>query len=385
MYLQYQNKRKMHRRIVFTMLLCIWVGLMCCSFGEAGAQGDVVLPDLELNGQLSQNLGGYQLPQDFSFEAEVRVDASNQWRHLVEVGGVEYEWHCPLRIEVGNEGQWYIAVGDGGSYVDTDFQGSWQYGVWTKVLFTYVNGVGKFYENDVLIKEFVINKNVGAAPGSLIVGSFKGTERFFQGGIKNGRIVTGELTPGGGSGGGDASLIFQYAPNPTVPRSGFELQRNYSIGTLPPFDMRSHTVSFWVNPNQTESGWASILHFGNNNEQRHPALLFYPGSMRIHYRQATTANHNDGLDPGFQLQPNVWMHVAIVWEDQGGDSYVRVYYNGQVKAEGVKPHPVSASADVNVYASDPWHVSPGGAFLDDIRIYNRALSEQEVIDLLNTH
>ena len=198
MYSPLQRNRYMGLKV----FLCVLMGVVFCPLGDATAQGDVVLPDLEMNGQMTQNLGQYTLPQDFSFEAEVRIDASNQWRHLVEVGGVEYVWNSPFRLEVGNEGEWYFCVGDGASYQEAYFSGAWRYGDWVKVLFTYVNGVGKFYENGVLLHEAAFNKNV-AIPGSLIVGSFQGDNRFFQGAMKNGRIVAGELAPGSASGGED--------------------------------------------------------------------------------------------------------------------------------------------------------------------------------------
>jgi|GEM_PF-3097835 hypothetical protein len=377
-----------HRTSTLVTIIVLFASL-CFPITDATAGETLQLPDTEFNGQTSQTVSLFRLPQSFSFTAEVRIDASNQWRHLIEVGGREYTWHCPLRIEVGNQGQWYIAVGDGTSYVDADFQGSWSYGVWTKILFTYVNGVGKFYENDKLIKEFAINKNVGAVQGSLILGSYKGTERFFQGAIRNGRIVAGELTTGPTTpppqqprppASGDPSLILHFAPNPTTPRAGIVLQKGKQIGTVPASDMKSHTVAFWIKPTQTISGWGSILHVGASNDQRQPGFLFYPGQTRIHYRQATVSNANDGVDPGFQLRLSEWTHVAVVWTNQGSNTQVRIYYNGQVQAEQYKPHPLGISGNQNVWAGNPW--APNAqAFIDDVRIYNRGLSQQEVVGL----
>lgn len=155
------------------------------------------LPNFEFNGQFSETMGVYQFPQAFSLETEVRIDASNQWRHLIEVGGKEFGWNAPLRLETGNEGQWYLAVGDGASYVEAEFPGFWNYGDWTKILITYFNGTIRFYEQGQLIQQFVANKNMGAVQGSLILGSYQGQDRFFQGGLRNARIVTQDLTPPG--------------------------------------------------------------------------------------------------------------------------------------------------------------------------------------------
>ncbi len=150
---------------------------------------------LAFNGQAGQEMGSFTLPHSFTVSADVMVTASDQWRHIMEVGGREYQWHAPFRLETGNEGEWYFAIGDGQSYVDAQFLGQWRFNQWVHLTLTYHNGIARLYENGQLLGEVGIHKNTSAAQGTLMLGSFKGTERFFQGEMKNILIVEGEHAP----------------------------------------------------------------------------------------------------------------------------------------------------------------------------------------------
>ncbi len=47
-----------------------------------------------------------------------------------------------------------------------------------------------------LLHTFTADKDVTLAAGSLILGSFQGTQRYFQGGLRNVSITEGETPPG---------------------------------------------------------------------------------------------------------------------------------------------------------------------------------------------
>ena len=91
---------------------------------------------VEFDGSTSSTVALGTLPASFTVSAEVRVGASSQWQHVIEFGGVEHGNDAPFRLEVGNEGQWYVAVGDGASFSAADIQGAWNYGSWTQITVT---------------------------------------------------------------------------------------------------------------------------------------------------------------------------------------------------------------------------------------------------------
>ena len=130
--------------------------------------------------------GEYALPESFSFRAQLRIFPetdprnSDKWRHVIELGAAEYEWNCPFRLEVGDEGEWYVAVGDGNNYNDLNVNGGWTYGQVVYLLFTFANGVGKLYQDGVLIGELRTNLNISGIPGTLITGSHVAGDRFLE-------------------------------------------------------------------------------------------------------------------------------------------------------------------------------------------------------------
>lgn len=150
-----------------------------------------VSPLQEFGGGDANTVGQVQLPNAFAVHAEVRVDASSQWNHVIEVGGAEWEFNAPFRLEVGDEGQWYVAVGDGASFAEAEIAGTWRYGDWVRVLFTYDGTTGHLYEANGLQAEYELlgsfnaGKDVTKAAGSLVLGSYAGTSRYFKGALRN--------------------------------------------------------------------------------------------------------------------------------------------------------------------------------------------------------
>ncbi len=159
---------------------------------------------MEFDGTASTTVIGesYALPNSFTFSAEMRVDASSPHNYVIEIGGTEAGYEQAFRLEVANEGQWYVAFGDRQSYADAEFMGGWTYGAWTQVTVTYDQGVCNLYENDQLIHTFTPDKDV-ALGGTLFLGSLAGTSAFFDGALRNMSITEGVpeevFVDGGGS------------------------------------------------------------------------------------------------------------------------------------------------------------------------------------------
>ena len=130
--------------------------------------------------------GEYALPESFSFRAQLRIfpetDPRNRekWRHVIELGAPEYGWNCPFRLEVGDEGEWYVAVGDGTTYSDLTVNGGWTYNQDIYLLFAFENGVGKLYQDGVLIGELYTNLDISGIPGTLLTGSHVASGRFLE-------------------------------------------------------------------------------------------------------------------------------------------------------------------------------------------------------------
>lgn len=143
------------------------------------------------DGAKSLNLGTHSLPPAFAIDIYARIDQSQQWDHLIEVGTIEHEWNGPLRLEVGQEGEWYVSVGDGTRYAEATFDGGWSYGEDLHIRFRYDSntGSGMFEQYDASSGGFRQLGTITGGPdvtdveGTAIIGSMEGTSRFFRGSI----------------------------------------------------------------------------------------------------------------------------------------------------------------------------------------------------------
>ena len=123
-----------------------------------------------------------------------------------------------------------------------------------------------------------------------------------------------------------------------------------------------YAVQFEFTPTAAAGGWANIIHFtadGGNccaYGQRIPGVWFYGGTTRLHIRDGSTANGNDGCDPAEQLAIGATTTVRIQMVDGG----VEVMYDGISKCTSAARTRASFNG-IMVYACDPWHEVAAGS------------------------
>jgi hypothetical protein len=89
---------------------------------------------------------------------------------------------------------------------------------------------------------------------------------------------------------------------------------------------------------------------------------------------------NRSVGGGTALTPGTWYHVAGVYSDQG--NYIRTYVNGKLDKELVTTALLGLSAGPLRLGREPF--SQGSFFsgkLDDVRVYNYALTPAEIMSL----
>jgi hypothetical protein len=134
------------------------------------------------------------------------------------------------------------------------------------------------------------------------------------------------------------------------------------------------SVAFWMRVEQAPNGqWRALIHKGSTNYERTFALWLRPGDQRLHFRISTTASWNEGGNSVGALALNQWTHVAYV---KAGNR-LTLYLNGIKDSEVTLAGTVLGNTGPLYVGKDPWY---GGAAssLDDLRIYNRALTAAEV-------
>ncbi len=156
-------------------------------------------------------------------------------------------------------------------------------------------------------------------------------------------------------------------------------------GALPVADI--FTISFLA-LSQNETGYSNILCDGGSNSPGNNFLINFRGNnIGIRADKNATLNYED-TSP-VELQDlglvNTWVHV--VWIMTPGCS--KVFVNGTLKSTIYETGSNVGYHDYNSYIGARDVVSaPGNYFkgkLDELKIYNREFSEQEVIALYNSY
>ena len=140
------------------------------------------------------------------------------------------------------------------------------------------------------------------------------------------------------------------------------------------------TVELWFKPLAVPGGYAMIISKGESGAwyERNYALFAHNvgGSLKIHYSYGSdTDDSYHSWDSTGSLQLNKWYHVVFTYDG----SYARLYINGKLDSERSD----TATPDANgqpLYLGGSPDWAPAQAVIDEVRIYNRALSADEVVD-----
>jgi hypothetical protein len=129
------------------------------------------------------------------------------------------------------------------------------------------------------------------------------------------------------------------------------------------------TLGMTIKPFGVEGGWGNIIHVsatGNNccnYGDRIPAVWFYPGELRLHIRDGSNANGNDGCDPEDQLVVDEATDFRL--EIRG--FAIQVFYNDELKCEAPRVDGRTSHDNARVWMADPWH-AVAQATVDDVYI-----------------
>jgi len=138
-------------------------------------------------------------------------------------------------------------------------------------------------------------------------------------------------------------------------------------------------ITFWIYLTSDSTGqWRTILHKGNHDQERTPSVFLEPQARGIEMFVSTT----DSTQPsGERLWSNTflslrkWTHVATCAEGRN----LRMFINGILDAENTTVGVPQLNMGPIWVGNDPWRPYGGtGAHLDELRIYNRILTSDEI-------
>ncbi|MBW5448253.1 hypothetical protein GE107_19590 [Cohnella sp. CFH 77786] len=138
------------------------------------------------------------------------------------------------------------------------------------------------------------------------------------------------------------------------------------------------TVSAWVNPDRLPV-WSRVFDFGSSTTSFAFLTLNNGANMRLGLRSGGTIQDIDGIK---FPETGGWQHIAVTLEGKTAT----LYLNGREVAKNsnmtLKPsdlgHSIQNYIGKSQFSADPYYDGK----IDDFRIYGRALSGQEVMDLM---
>lgn len=153
--------------------------------------------------------------------------------------------------------------------------------------------------------------------------------------------------------------------------------------TIPPGIYFNNSFSFlvWVKAFKF-APWSRIIDFGNGPAQDNIVVsLSYYYNYTVYISIYRGSNLLNIVSEGTKLPKNTWFHLATVYDGQN----LMMYVNGNLVANSTTGGP-SGLLRTNCYIGrSNWHTdSDAYACYDDLMIYNRALSLDEVQNCMNT-
>jgi hypothetical protein len=138
---------------------------------------------------------------------------------------------------------------------------------------------------------------------------------------------------------------------------------------------RSFTVSMWVNPRQEGGDQQCVLSQTQVNAQ----------NTSLHYRLYTNGTtrmgfYSNDLDAPASLIADEWQHVCF-WLDVDNDDR-RIYVNGEQVAQDAGKAGIAYLGTAGDTYIGSWGAT-GQKFnglIDEVQIWNRALSDQDILD-----
>ena len=171
-------------------------------------------------------------------------------------------------------------------------------------------------------------------------------------------------------------------PTVVTPAADYIQLPNGITGSLTDF-----TVAAWVKMDATKD-WMRVFDFGAGTDH----YMFLSGnvsSVRFAFKNATGGSE-EGISSTNPLPVGKWAHVAITCSYTGGVGTGKLYINGSVvgtnNAITITPAALDVALGVptsqNYIAKSQWNDPGFNGTIDEFRIYNRAASNAEILQMM---
>ncbi len=145
-----------------------------------------------------------------------------------------------------------------------------------------------------------------------------------------------------------------------------------SIAGALPAGGEPRTLSVWVKQSQADAG--NYISWGYTNNHQRFSLMDFQNNLNL-------SQHTDDFTTSYQTVANQWKHYVITYD---GTDKIKFYVDGVFIVEITKNVLTTTSNQPLVFGARPTDFGESfHGILDEVRIYNRALSATDVTELYN--
>jgi len=140
------------------------------------------------------------------------------------------------------------------------------------------------------------------------------------------------------------------------------------------------TIAAWVNPaNSGQGGYGRIVDKLDSSADRNGydfTVKSGTPQLRVKFHTGDAGIVLESTDDS--VNKNEWTHVAVTYDKDAGSNNLKIYINGLQDNQGADTDAIpTSSVNLRIGNSQSWARAFDG-IIDEVRIYNRALTESEI-------
>jgi hypothetical protein len=141
----------------------------------------------------------------------------------------------------------------------------------------------------------------------------------------------------------------------------------------------------------TLEGWIKIAHINNSHQifgrgqglgaelDYGYAISFYNESARVYFDIYSPGGTRSNLHSGgTSLSEDVWYHIVGVWDGTTNANSQKIYINGELANQKASEISEIGTPNYNFTISKSGSWQPFNGTIDEVRVYNRSLSEEQI-------
>lgn len=178
------------------------------------------------------------------------------------------------------------------------------------------------------------------------------------------------------------------APTPAtgqngLPNNAFQLlaasQQYFNIASFSGAPIERGALSVWVKP-QNSGDVQNYIYYGSSGEDGCTGLPGYSLATCAFVLQTTTSGATSTAFSGIATN-ETWQHLVAAWEGATTPRFIRTYLNGVQVGTGTLGATPALTPEVQYIGRPGSSSRMANAAIDDVRMYNRPLSDNEITAL----